>query len=115
LLSTLNGKPAALVSRLRGAAQMVPDVGHCAQLGELLARMHLAAADYPGELPNLRGLDWWVATAPKVAGFLAPAVAAMLADEIEVQRRFGASELNRVLPRQRRACRSVPRQRPVRW
>lgn len=99
LLSTLNGKPAALVSRLRGAAQMAPDVGHCAQLGELLARMHLAAADYPGELPNLRGLDWWVATAPKVAGFLAPAVAAMLADEIEVQRRFGASELNRALPR----------------
>ena len=99
LLSTLNGKPAALVSRLRGAAQMAPGVGHCAQLGELLARMHLAAADYPGELPNLRGLDWWVATAPKVAGFLAPAVAAMLADEIEVQRRFGASELSQALPR----------------
>ena len=99
LLSTLHGKPAALVSRLRGAAQMAPGVVHCAQLGEILARMHLAAADYPGNLPNLRGLDWWVDTAPKVAGFLAPPVAAMLADEIDVQRRFGASDLARALPR----------------
>ncbi len=98
-LSSLNGKPAALVSRLRGAAQMSPGAAHCAQVRDLLARMHLAAADYPGDLPNLRGLDWWVATAPKVSGFLAPEPAAMLADEIEVQQRFGQSGLNRGLPR----------------
>ena len=98
LLSTLNGKPAALVSRLRGASQMSPAPVHCAQVGRLLAGMHLAAADYPGRLPNLRGLAWWIETAPRVAGFLAPQAAAMLADELAAQRAFGESELCAALP-----------------
>lgn len=99
LFSTLHGKPAALVSRLRGSAQMSPSAAHCAQLGALLARMHLQAADYPGTLPNLRGLPWWTETAPQVAGFLPPAPAAMLADELARQQRFGASALCQLLPR----------------
>ncbi len=99
LLSTLNGKPAALVSRLRGAARMDPQATHCAQVGGLLARMHLAAADYPGSLPNLRGLPWWVQTAPQVAPFLSAPLAEMLDRELAEQQRFGASDLYRALPR----------------
>ena len=99
LMSSLNGKPAALVSRLRGNAQMAPGPHHCAQLGDLLARMHLAAADYPGDLPNLRGLCWWVETAPRVSTFLDPQARALLTDELAQQQRFGDSALCAQLPR----------------
>ena len=45
-LQALKGKPAALVTRLRG--QSVEDAGEaeCAELGALLARMHLAGRSY---------------------------------------------------------------------
>jgi homoserine kinase type II len=99
LLGELAGKPAALVSRLRGTALTAPAAKHCARLGELLARMHLAAADYPGTLPNLRGLPWWAQTAPKVAPFLAPALRDVLADELAAQQRFAESAQYRSLPR----------------
>jgi homoserine kinase type II len=98
LFSTLAGRPAALVSRLPGRGVMLPTPRHCAPVGDLLARMHLAARDYPGRQPNLRGLDWWVDTAPRVAPFLSGDQAALLADEIDVQRRFAATEGCRVLP-----------------
>jgi homoserine kinase type II len=32
----------------------------------MLARMHLAGADYPLQQPNLRGLAWWTETMPVV-------------------------------------------------
>ena len=54
-LSTLNGKPAALVTRLSGASIERPGAAECAQLGELLARMHLAARSFTGYLENPRG------------------------------------------------------------
>lgn len=98
LFSTLAGRPAALVSRLPGRGVARPALVHCAPVGDLLARMHLAARDYPGRQPNLRGLDWWVDTAPRVAPFLAADQAALLADEIDVQRRFAATEGCRALP-----------------
>jgi homoserine kinase type II len=99
LLGSLCGKPAALVSRLRGTALTDPYPDHCAQLGGLLARMHLAAADYAGTLPNLRGLPWWVETAPRVAPFLSPALRELLADELDTQQRFAAGAGYRALPR----------------
>jgi homoserine kinase type II len=99
LLGSLCGKPAALVSRLRGVALTAPDAAHCAQLGELLARMHLAAADFPGKLPNLRGLPWWIETVPRVAPFLSGALRELLADELAEQQRFAATPQYRELPR----------------
>src|SRR5688572_22384777 len=38
ILHTLNGKPAALVNKLRGGHQLAPDVDHCEQVGAMLAR-----------------------------------------------------------------------------
>ncbi|MCD6674675.1 MAG: homoserine kinase [Burkholderiaceae bacterium] len=90
VLETLMGKPAALCSRLDGQPEMQPGPAHCAQLGETIARMHLAAADYPGRTPNPRGLSWWQAVAPQLGVQLAPEQAALLADEIEHQRAFAA-------------------------
>ena len=59
LLHTLKGKPAAVVTRLKGRNQLSPQVADCAQVGAMLARMHQAGADYPQQQPNLRGLPWW--------------------------------------------------------
>ena len=64
ILHQVAGKPAALVNRLPGHHQLAPDLHHCAQLGGLLARMHLAVADFPLQQPNLRGSGWWHNIAP---------------------------------------------------
>ncbi len=90
LFNTLHGKPAALVSRLSGKAVEQPVVTHCEQVGALLAQMHLAASDYPQQLPNPRGRDWWEKIAPQVRPFLAPETAQLLDDELSEQRRFAA-------------------------
>ena len=37
----------------------------------MLARMHLAGADFALHQPHLRGLAWWVETVPVVLPFLA--------------------------------------------
>ncbi|HQN11828.1 MAG TPA: homoserine kinase [Quisquiliibacterium sp.] len=97
-LGRLNDKPAALVTRLSGRSDMHPQAPHCAAVGGLLARMHLAAADYPGRLPNQRGLPWWVETTPRVLPFLRPDAAALLRDEIAVQQRFAAQPDHAALP-----------------
>jgi homoserine kinase type II len=99
LLSTLCGKPAALVTRLGGRDCARPSVAHCAIVGEVLARMHLAARDYRGTLPNLRGIDWWIETTPKVLPFLSSGQAALLEDELQAQRRFAATAHYASLPR----------------
>jgi homoserine kinase type II len=63
LFTEVRGKPAAIVARLPGKAVVAPAPHHCAQVGQFLAQMHLAASDYPVFQPNLRGLGWWKATA----------------------------------------------------
>jgi homoserine kinase type II len=99
LVAALRGKPAAIVSRLAGSSQMDPQAPHCAEVGAMLARMHLAGRDFPMQQPNLRGLDWWVATAPQVLPFLAPDNARLLSAEIAFQQAFAAGESYRRLPR----------------
>ena len=54
-LGRLNGKPAALVTRLPGRSHERPGAAECAELGALLARMHLAARSYSAYLENPRG------------------------------------------------------------
>ena len=56
ILHTLQGKPAALVNKLSGKHELAPTPDHCAQVGAMLARMHLAGRDYNRRQPNLRGI-----------------------------------------------------------
>lgn len=99
LLHTLAGKPAAVVDRLRGRHHLAPDAAHCALVGDMLARMHLAARDFAPFQPNLRGLSWWAETVPVIEPFVAGDVAALLADELAFQQQLAASPAYAGLPR----------------
>ena len=99
LLHQLAGKPAAVVTRLPGGHRLAPDAPHCAQVGEMLARMHLAAADFALEQPHLRGLAWWVETVPVVLPHVSAEQAALLQDELAFQQQLAASPAAATLPR----------------
>ncbi len=99
ILHTLQGKPAAVVDRLPGGHHLAPDAAHCASLGTMLARMHLAGADFAMQQPNLRGLAWWTETVPVVLPFLAPDQRALLESELAFQQQLAASAAHAALPR----------------
>src|SRR3954451_22009995 len=58
-LGTLCGRLAAVVTFLDGMWMRRPDAGHCAAVGEALARMHLAGADFPGRRRNALSVTDW--------------------------------------------------------
>ena len=91
LLFNVAGKPAALVDRLHGGHQLAPDVFHCEQVGATLARMHLAGRDFALQQPNLRGLAWMQATAPRLLPCLTASQAELLTAELAYQTRLAAS------------------------
>lgn len=99
LCHAVAGKPAAVVNRLPGAPVSAPDAHHADQVGATLARMHLAVADFPLLQPNLRGLDWWLATAPAVRPHLDGDAAALLAAELDFQQHLAGSPSHAQLPR----------------
>ena len=98
LLHTICGKPAAVVNRLAGHSELAPEAQHCAAVGAMLARMHLAGRDYNRQQPNLRGLRWWNETVPVVLPFVQPAQADLLRSELELQNHVAASSEYAALP-----------------
>ena len=98
LVTALHGKPASIVSKLTGQCDLTPGPRHCAEVGTMLARMHVAAADFSLHQPNLRGLEWWRSTSPVVLPYLPAALATMLLDEMDFQEGFAESELYLALP-----------------
>jgi len=58
-LRELAQRPAALVTFLEGLAVRRPTAEHCREVGEALARMHIAAADFAMTRPNGLGLKDW--------------------------------------------------------
>lgn len=99
LVVALHGKPAIIVSRLNGASQLDPQPVHCAEVGSMLARMHLAGRDFPLLQPNLRGLDWIVATAPTVLPLVSEPEAALLRSEVAFQDAFARGPVYALLER----------------
>ena len=93
------GKPAAIVTRLPGSHRLTPQMTHAAQVGAMLAKMHVAGATFDKHQAHLRGLDWWVATTPLVLPHVSAAQAALLQNELGFQQKVAASEQGQRLPR----------------
>ena len=99
ILHTLCDKPAAVVNRLLGKSQLDPDATHCAEVGAMLARMHLAGEDYNRSQPNLRGLAWWNDTVPVVLPFLDEGQASLLQSELAYQNHIAQGAAYQALPK----------------
>ncbi len=88
VLSTLAGRPAAIISFLEGVWPRKPSAAHCAGVGEVLARMHLAGADFPMCRANALSVSGWRPLFEQ---------AASRADEVQIGlREFIAAELDRL-------------------
>ena len=83
----LNGKPAALVSFLRGSDIAAPTAGQCASCGTLLAGVHTAGSSYSASMDNPRGLRWCESVMPEIIPFLGADGVALLREEIRFQSR----------------------------
>ena len=99
ILHTLAGKPAALVDKLAGASQLAPTIAHCAAIGQALAQLHVAGADFPLQQPNLRGLQWIRATVPVVLPHLDAAQSQLIQAELAAQQTVAAGSAYASLPR----------------
>ncbi len=99
ILHSLKGKPACVVNKLRGKSELAPRPEHCAQVGEMLARMHLAGRDFERSQPNLRSLDWWSETVPVVLPYLNDAQRSLIESELAYQNHIFASAAYTALPR----------------
>lgn len=99
LVFDVKGKPAAVVNKLRGKSELAPTPEHCAQVGAMLARMHLAGRDFELSQPNLRALDWWNDTVPVVLPYLNDTQKALITQELAYQNHVAAQSSYAALPR----------------
>jgi homoserine kinase type II len=99
ILFKVQGKPAAVVKKLRGKSDLAPGVAQCEAVGAMLARMHLAGRDFPMSQPNLRGLPWWNETVPVVLPFLSAPQADLIRSELAYQNHVAQSPAYAALPR----------------
>lgn len=94
-LGTLNGKPAALVAFLEGSDLAAPASAHCAAVGAILARLHLAGLSYAATMDNPRGPKWWKSMMPDILPFLSTEDAVLLREEVRFQSSYRFSDLPR--------------------
>ncbi len=59
MLGKIAGRPAAIVTFLDGLWVRRPNAGHCAAVGEALARLHLAGTDFAPHRANALSIDSW--------------------------------------------------------
>ncbi len=99
-LQRVAARPAVISTFLDGAPRMAPTPAECARLGAVLARMHLAGADFPRERPNALGLSGWerlaALTRPQ-SDRLTPGLGHLIDEEIRFARANPHSELSRGL------------------
>lgn len=99
ILHRLQGKPAAVVEKLRGRSELAPLDTHCRAVGDMLARMHLAGCDFAMSQPNLRGLAWWNETVPVVLPHLEAPQRDLLQAELAYQNHVASLPAFTALPR----------------
>ena len=59
VLGTLGGRPAAIVTFLEGMWIRQPSAGHCSAVGEAVAKLHRAGADFPLTRVNALSVAGW--------------------------------------------------------
>ncbi len=59
MLGKIAGRPAAVITFLDGLWIRRPNAGHCAAVGEALARLHLAGADFALTRANALSIEGW--------------------------------------------------------
>lgn len=99
ILHSIQGKPAAVVDRLRGHSELRPQAHHCRAVGAMLARMHLAGQDFDMHQINLRGLAWWNETVPVVLPFLDDSQSRLIRSELAYQNHVASTAAFKALPR----------------
>ncbi|PTB17507.1 homoserine kinase [Trinickia symbiotica] len=98
LFGILHGKPATIVTKLEGKAELAPGAEHCGEVGQMLARLHLAGRDFKSHQPNLRSLAWWKETVPQIVPFVDEAQRELIVDELAHQEAFFESADYAALP-----------------
>ena len=95
-LGRLAGRSAAIVTFLDGLWLRRPRAEHCGQVGEALARMHEAGADFALRRPNALSIGGWpplYAAASPRADEVSPGLAGETAAEIDALRRIWPTNL----------------------
>lgn len=93
LFGKLNGKPASIVTCLPGTSLEQPTARHCAEVGNILAKMHLSGQSYNRTMENPRGLTWWKEKIPEVSPFISADEQQLLNEEIAFQTSFCSDAL----------------------
>src|SRR3954463_12915784 len=86
MLGWIAGRPAAIVTFLEGMWMRRPSAVHCAAVGEALAKLHLAGADFPIRRRNALSVDGWrplCVTAAAGADSVQPGLRAAIERELE--------------------------------
>lgn len=94
-LHMLNGKPAVLISRLKGQDVAAPNTRHCAEVGRVLAKMHIAGQMFTTQPAhrNPRDAEWRTNTAQKVMAHLPPVDQQLLTEALAFQAALDMEQL----------------------
>lgn len=87
------GKPALLVPFAAGRCVEAPDAAHCRQIGELIAAMHRAVADFAARHENPRGSGWRQQAAAQVRPHLSAEQQRLLDSALAADAKFCALPL----------------------
>jgi homoserine kinase type II len=96
VLRMLAGRPAALVTFLEGVWIRRPQPHHCAAVGEVMARLHLAGRDFTPRRANALGLAGWRPLYERFAARadeIAPGLAATIEEELDFLERNWPADL----------------------
>ena len=92
-LHVLKGKPALMVSCLKGSDTDTPTIAQCAQVAKTLAQMHIVAKDFVKKSHNQLGTDWRNVTAQQVMPKLSADEQILLKTELAFQETLDLSAL----------------------
>lgn len=87
-LVKVKGKPALLTPRLKGNHPVSPTLEQCQVIGDTLAKIHLATADFPFSRSNKRDIQWMNIAAHRLEVCLSNEDNELLKQELKLFRSF---------------------------